>query len=51
MLTTGSLLEASIIGSFAAGCECELDGNVPVKLEYVHEKVDMVEELTKYNER
>ena len=51
MLTSGSMLEASILGSFAAGCECELDGNIPIKAEYVHKKIDQVENLTKYRER
>ena len=51
MLVSGSLVEASILGSFAAGCECELDGNIPIKLDYVHNKINMVENLTKYKEQ
>jgi len=48
MLISGSLPEASIIGALAAGSECELDGNIPVRLEFVHEKLDHLEDQTKY---
>ncbi len=29
ILASGSAAEATILGSMAAACECELDGNVP----------------------
>ena len=49
MLATDSLIIAGILGSVAAACECELDGNIPIRPENVLEKIDNIEELTKYN--
>jgi cytidyltransferase-like protein len=49
MLATGSLVKAAILGSMAAACECELDGNIPIKLENVLAKIDTVEKLTQYS--
>jgi len=49
MLTTGSLVKAAILGSMAAACECELDGNIPIQLEMVLAKIDAVEKLTNYS--
>jgi bifunctional ADP-heptose synthase (sugar kinase/adenylyltransferase) len=34
---------AAILGVFAASAECELDGNVPIKPEYVLDKIDQAE--------
>ncbi len=47
-LKTKSLLISSIIGSFAAGCECEIDGNVPIKTADILAKIDNVEKISKY---
>lgn len=49
MMATGSLVMASILGSMAAACECELDGNIPIRSENVLAKIDAVEKLTEYN--
>ena len=49
MLATGSLVIAGILGSMAAACECEMDGNIPIKLENVLAKIDAVEKLTNYS--
>ncbi len=38
-----SLIVASIIGSFAAACACELEGNKPVTLKRIIEKIKEVE--------
>lgn len=46
---TGSLVMAAILGSVAAACECEFDGNVPVKPEHVHSKLTIVEKMAGYN--
>lgn len=35
---------ASILGSMAAGCACELDGNLPITPEYVCGKIDKARE-------
>ena len=48
MLATGSLVIAGILGSMAAACECEYDGNVPISPEYLHRKINEVEEMTGY---
>jgi sugar/nucleoside kinase (ribokinase family) len=49
MLSTGCLVTAGIVGSIAAACECEYDGNIPIRPENVLEKIDAIEKLTKYN--
>lgn len=49
MLASGSEVIAGILGSMAAGCECELDGNIPIKPSDVMSKVDMTERLAKYD--
>ena len=48
MLATGSLVIAGILGSMAAACECECDGNVPISTEYLLRKINEVEEMTGY---
>ena len=35
MLTNGDDAQAAIIGSIAAGCECEWDGNIPITPDHV----------------
>jgi len=49
-LATGSDAVATILGSFAAACECEMDGNVPVTPADVRRKIDTVEAEATYNE-
>ncbi|MBU1858288.1 MAG: adenylyltransferase/cytidyltransferase family protein [Verrucomicrobia bacterium] len=49
LLSNGSEVVASILGSFAAACECEMDGNIPVKTEDVLARIDTVEKLAAYN--
>jgi len=49
MLATGSDVLATIIGTMAAACECERDGNVPIKVEDVHQKIDVVEREAKFD--
>lgn len=51
LLSTGSLVIAGILGSMAAACECEIDGNVPVKIENVLQKIDNVEKQSGYMSR
>ena len=50
MLATDSLVVAGILGSMAAACECELDGNIPITPENVLAKIDAVEQLTSYSD-
>ena len=43
LLSTSNLLAASIIGSLAAACACEKDGNSTVTIEEVTKKIDQIE--------
>ncbi len=48
ILTSGNEAVATILGNIAAGCECEVDGNVPVTPESVYAKIDAVEKQVNY---
>ena len=48
MLETGKDTHATILGSMAAACECECDGNVPITPDAVRRKIDAVERQAKY---
>lgn len=45
MLATKSLPMACILGSIAAACECEIDGNKPISPELVLQKLERVEKM------
>ncbi len=47
-LKTKSLVYAGIIGSLAASCECEVDGNLPIKKKEILSKIDQVEKILKF---
>jgi len=49
LLSNGSEIVASILGSFAAACECEMDGNIPVKPGDVLARIDSIERLATFN--
>ncbi len=49
MLATNSDIVATIIGVMAAACECEVDGNIPIRVDDVHQKIDAVERAAKFN--
>ena len=49
MLTSKCELTATIIGSMAAACECEKDGNIPINIEDVHHKLDAIEREAKFD--
>ena len=49
-LATGSEYIAGILGSIAAACECECDGNVPVAPKDVKAKLDSIERQLHYAE-
>lgn len=42
---TNNILIAAIIGSFAAALECEQDGNIPIRVEAVKDKIAQVERM------
>jgi cytidyltransferase-like protein len=48
MLATDNEVVAGVLGSLAAACECEIDGNVPVKPEDVIAKIGAVEKMAEY---
>jgi rfaE bifunctional protein kinase chain/domain len=50
-VATGSDAIATILGSMAAACECELDGNIPVTPTDVRAKIDAVERQASYDDR
>jgi len=45
---SGNAIIASILGSFAAGLECERDGNLPITPDDVRGKIRAVEKLARY---
>ncbi|HEX4411559.1 MAG TPA: PfkB family carbohydrate kinase [Xanthobacteraceae bacterium] len=49
MLANKCELTATVIGSMAAACECEKDGNIPINIEDVHRKLDAVEREVKFD--
>lgn len=49
-LATGSDAVATILGSIAAACECEVDGNIPVTPDDVRRKIDALERQANYND-
>lgn len=48
LMVTGSRAQAAIIGSIAAACECEVDGNIPIATLDVLERIDEVENKVLY---
>ena len=51
MIATKSLVVSSIIGSLAAACECEVDGNLPIKTKNVLSKIDNIEKMASYDSK
>ena len=47
-LATNSLLIASIIGSIAAACSCEKDGNEPITITEIEAKLKIIEKKMNY---
>jgi len=45
-----SLVVSSIIGSLAAACECEIDGNKPITSENIISKINELENSSRYKE-
>ena len=43
-----SLIKSSIIGSFAAACECESEGNIPVTYKNIVDKIKEIQKDIKY---
>jgi cytidyltransferase-like protein len=49
MLETKSDVIATIIGTMAAACECEVDGNIPIRVDDVHQKIDSTERAARFD--
>ncbi|PWC55338.1 PfkB family carbohydrate kinase [Azospirillum sp. TSO22-1] len=50
MLAGGNAVVATILGSMAAACECEFDGNIPVTPQHLMAKIDRVEREARFEE-
>jgi rfaE bifunctional protein kinase chain/domain len=48
MLASRDETQATILGTIAAGCGCEVDGNVPITPDQVHAKLDAIERQLNY---
>lgn len=48
IMATKSDVIATIIGSLAAACECEQDGNIPIRIDDVHRKLDSIEREARF---
>ena len=48
LVVTKSLVKASILGSVAAACACENDGNIEVKPEHIIEKLNTLQTESSY---
>jgi rfaE bifunctional protein kinase chain/domain len=49
-LVTNSIEQATILGSLAAACECEYEGNIPVKPEDVLKKLNAIESAMTFSQ-
>jgi len=49
MVVTSSATQATILGSIAAACECELDGNIPIAITDVQAKINMIEKQATFS--
>jgi rfaE bifunctional protein kinase chain/domain len=48
MLASRNEMQATILGTIAAACGCEMDGNVPITPDQVHARLDKVERQMNY---
>jgi hypothetical protein len=48
MYATKSLVISSIIGSLAAACECEVDGNINITTEHIISKINSIQDSSSY---
>jgi sugar/nucleoside kinase (ribokinase family) len=48
MLASRNETQATILGTIAAACGCEMDGNVPITPDQVHARLDKVERQMNY---
>ena len=48
LFKTKNLVAAGVIGSVAAACECEIDGNVPIEPKDVDSRLDKIDKQSSY---
>ena len=48
MFATKSLVISSILGSLAAACECEADGNINITTEHIISKINSIQDSSSY---
>ena len=48
MIATKSLIISSILGSLAAACKCENEGNIEITPEHIVEKINLIESSSSY---
>ena len=48
LIQTKSLVASSILGSIAAACECEKDGNISIKPDEILVKINQIQSSTTY---
>lgn len=46
---TGSAEQAAILGSIAAACECEVDGNIPISSKTVLDRINAIERTANFD--
>jgi rfaE bifunctional protein kinase chain/domain/rfaE bifunctional protein nucleotidyltransferase chain/domain len=49
LLVSKSIVISSIIGSLAAGCECEIDGNIPIEINQINNKLNLIEKKINFS--
>ena len=45
---SNSLIIASILGSIAASCACEIEGNIPINIETINNKIKEIQKKINY---
>ena len=49
LASNNSIVSANILGSIAAACECEMEGNISVKRSMMIDKINDLEKSSKFN--
>ena len=49
LASSKSIVSSNILGSIAAACECEMEGNIAVKKTMIIDKINDLEKSSKFN--
>ena len=49
LASSKSIVSSNILGSIAAACECEMEGNIAVKKSMIIDKINDLEKSSKFN--